>query len=722
MSLLIPSHALAPLSYRVPARLRGEVRIGTAVVAPLSGYGRLGIVVGFEEEGERSLKEVQAVVGDLELPASIVKLCGWAAGVSARPLQTVLRAALPPGLNASAYVVGRPAPGWPWQEGALVGRTRLRRALGAEGLKVAEEEERVALAPARRKRRTVEWATLQEEIDLPRRAHRQRALLETLRRRGSCPVAELLREARASRVSLKELVRRGVVRLERRPETAPVSYTRGSGADLGVYAESAGRALESGGSWVWRTPSSEGLAAAAAVARAAAGRGRQTLVLAPEVAAVERLVRGFQTLLPAGLTVTPYHSGLGRDRDAVYEAARRGEVDVVVGTRAAALVPVAGLGAVCVVDEPNEAHRAGPGYGGIPVHAREVAAARGKIEDATVVFLSPTPSLRLFAPKTGLRALPARDPGRWPAVRIVDARGSGAALSSAVIEACRQSLDVGERVGVVVNRLGHARIVSCGRCGFVWSCPSCGMVLAPRGDATLACARCGYERDEPASCEVCGSDRLNRAGLAVDRVRADLAASLDTEVGLLTAGKQEGEDAPVVVGTPVRLLDDEWDTVIIPDADSLLLGGGIEAAERAFRVLYRAAEVCRRRLLVQTRIPDHDALQAALRGDYPAFASAELERRRSLGYPPYAHLAEVVFEGREEAVRRAVESGLRPRLEPGVEMIEAPVELANPGRWRVLLRSRERLPVARSATLIARWAAGTRDGVRVGINVDPQEV
>ena len=101
VSLLIPSHALPPFSYLVPERLAEEVRVGTAVVVPLSGYGRLGIVVGFEEAGDRPLKEIRAVAEEISLPEDLVKLCGWAAGAAALPLHAVLRMALPPGLKTT---------------------------------------------------------------------------------------------------------------------------------------------------------------------------------------------------------------------------------------------------------------------------------------------------------------------------------------------------------------------------------------------------------------------------------------------------------------------------------------------------------------------------------------------------------------------------------------------------------------------------------------------
>jgi len=734
VSLLIPSHALPPLSYRVPDRLKNAVRIGSAVVAPLSGFGRLGIVVAFERDDGRELKEIRTTTKDLNLPPSIVKVCAWAADASAQPVQAALRAALPPETNASRYRIIHPLPDWPWMPGAKAGRTELRRFLGSEGLKDAEEGGRVALAPARPARREVEWAVLIEgaEPNVSRRARRQRELLEALGcGGGSLPVTRLLHETGAGRDSLKRLTERGAVRLERRPELAPVSYTQGSGSNLVPYRDGASQALVRGGAHLWRVPTPEGPAAVAAVAREAAGLGKGTLVLAPEVEAVERLVRELRRLLPAGLTVAPYHGELGRARDAVYEAARRGEVDILVGTRAAALVPVSRLGAVCVADEPNEAYRAAPGYEGVALHARDIAAQRGRLEDAAVVFLSPTPSLRLYAPESGASRLPPRKPARWPAVRLVDMRRTGATLSSTLLDACRDALGSGGRVGVVVNRLGYAAFVSCARCGHVASCPDCDRPLAlhgfpgaPSGRSVLVCGNCGRRGEVARQCPACGSERLGEAGLAVDGARASLAEALGVEVGLLTAQKRQAQGAaPVVVCTPRYVAGGGWDLVAVPDADSLLFGSG--STERGFRLLYGVSEASRGRLLVQTRSPEHPVLRAALADDFEGFAAAELPRRRTMSYPPYGHLAKITLAGSEDEVRLAVESGVRPAPGAGVEMSGPAAMSAGPAGetvWRLLLRGRRREAVAEAASRVAKMAATRRGRLRARIEVDPEEV
>jgi len=503
--------------------------------------------------------------------------------------------------------------------------------------------------------------------------------------------------------------------------------TLGDPKRLAPYLRTARRAVKGGGPFLWRTTGREEHAAVAAIVRATLEDGRQALVLAPQVGSVERMVDLLRRALEEGHTVAPYHSGLGRGRVAVYEAARNGDVDVVVGTRTATLLGLPRPGSICVVDEPNGAHRAGQDREGLPVHARDVALERARLDRAAVFFLSPFPSLRLYAPEVRrrehIRELPARNTGAWPAVRIVDMRGSGATFSSTLVRACRRCMEGGGKTGVVLKRLGYATVISCSRCGTVKSCPNCDLPLVSHGrDGPLVCTRCGYI-EKPASCVECGTERMRQTGLGVERMRDELSEILGVRVGLITAEGQHNTDAPVVVGTAPRILEGEWEAVILPDADAFLAGSDVDAVERSFRLFYGSAEVARKLLLIQTRIPEHYALRAAVRGDYEAFAAAELPRLRALGYPPFAYSASLTFEGSEAALFGAVESRLRPALEAGVEM-SGPVLLwraKETGAWRVLLRARRRPVVARAATLAARIVARTR-GLVVRVDVDPEEV
>ena len=137
--LLIPTHALPPLSYRIPEHMSRKVRVGTAVVAPLSGHLRLGIVVATEEAGDHAREDLRSVAAGLSLAPELVELCRRVSEIAAVPLPVVLRAALPPGLDTSRYLVLEPAPGWPWRKNDTVGRNALKRLLGSDGLRAAKK-------------------------------------------------------------------------------------------------------------------------------------------------------------------------------------------------------------------------------------------------------------------------------------------------------------------------------------------------------------------------------------------------------------------------------------------------------------------------------------------------------------------------------------------------------------------------------------------------------
>ena len=185
VSLLVPTHALPPLSYKIPERLGARISVGTAVVAPLSGRQRLGIVVGTEEQSDRAREAVVSVVPDLALQPELVQLSCWIHANAAVPLPAVLRAALPPGIEAGRYRVIEPSPGWPWNVDSSVTRATLEGTLGPDGLRAAQAEGRVVLEPSAPQPRTVEWTVIRAaaEPDLTR-APRQRDLFVTLKERG----------------------------------------------------------------------------------------------------------------------------------------------------------------------------------------------------------------------------------------------------------------------------------------------------------------------------------------------------------------------------------------------------------------------------------------------------------------------------------------------------------------------------------------------------------
>lgn len=708
---MIPTHALGELEYRIPPHLSGGVRAGSAVVVTLSGHSRVGMVVGIEDETGQDLNEVREVVGELSLSEEIVGVCRWVSESTALPFGDVLRRALPPGANLEKFRVVNPLPDWAWRAGQAVGRTALRRRLGGVGLRSAEEEGRIAFSPSLPERRGYEVAKLLEISGDLERAPRQRRLVESLRARGGeARIPELLNEAGARRETLRKLAAREALEIETRHESLPLFVARGGEGPSRPEVE---RIPGSGAAWLWRVPTREQAWVVEEAVRAALSRWEQALILAPEIDDVEGITAHLTRVLPAGCVVAAYHSGLGGDRAAIYDAARQGAVDVLVGTRTAALVPLPRPGTVVMVNEPDDAHRADPGYEGIPLHTRELAVERARGEGSGALFVSPAPSLSLYS-RSSLHELP---PIEAPLARttVVDMSGSGDSLSGPLIEACRQTLQGGGHAGVVLNRLGYAPTLLCGHCGHSFGCPSCGTPLSVFQES-LRCARCEVWQSLPEVCDSCGSRRIFPVGFSVERLREELSSRLGVEVGLLTAGRDEGE-GDVVVGTAPRILEHRWSLAVLPDFDALLFGGGISASERAFRRLHLLRESSET-TLVQTRFPDHHSLAAALRGDYPAFAAGELARRRELGYPPYSHVAALDLEGDRESVLHAVESVLRPALD-GVTLLD-PVRVGE-GRWRALLKAGEHRTLAGGLSTAARLLSGSR-GVKLQIYQNLEEI
>ena len=352
----------------------------------------------------------------------------------------------------------------------------------------------------------------------------------------------------------------------------------------------------------------------------------------------------------------------------------------VVGARAAAWAPVPALGAVVVVDEHDEAYQEerAPTW-----NARDVALERARRADAPAVLLSPCPSLEALEAGELVTLRRADEREGWPVLEIVDRRRDDP-TRGLYSERLVQLLRSERRVVCVLNRKGRARLLACAACGELARCEHCGAVVAQL-EATLVCRRCEQER--PAVCAACGSTRLKVLRPGVTRVQEDLDR---------LAGR------PVVVGTEAALHREEAaDAVAFLDFDQELLAPRYRAGEEAMALLARAARLVGGRdrdgrLLVQTRVPRHEVLDAVVHADPGRLAVVESARRAALRLPPEAAVAIVSGEAAEQFVF-AVE---------GVELL-GPTD----GRW--MLRAPDH------ATLCHALAAVPRPPGRLRVEVDP---
>jgi primosomal protein N' (replication factor Y) len=280
-------------------------------------------------------------------------------------------------------------------------------------------------------------------------------------------------------------------------------------------------------------------------------------------------------------------------------------------------------------------------------------------------------------------------------------------------------MDRDGRAVCVLNRRGRNRLLACTACTELARCERCGAFVEETDAGTLRCARCGTER--PVICLHCHATRLKGLRPGVARVRDDVAALLPrATVVEVDASTSELDPADVYVGTEAVLhrLPSGSPLLLAAflDFDQELLAPRYRAAEQALALLARAA---RRlgprenggRVLIQSRLPDHEVREAAQRADPTLVAAAERPRREELGYPPFGELAEV--KGEPDAVR-ALFDGLS--LAPGIDRFGP---TASGTGMHGLLRAED---VDELADALAAAAPAARAEGRLRVSVDPLRV
>ena len=330
-----------------------------------------------------------------------------------------------------------------------------------------------------------------------------------------------------------------------------------------------------------------------------------------------------------------------------------GGVDVVIGTRTAAWAPCPGLAAAVVLDEHDEALQ---DEGSPTWHARDVVVERCRRLGVPVLLVSPCPTLTATLGRTVTRPPHARERRGWPIVEVIDRTADEPWKRSLVTsELVRHLRDPSRRVVCISNTTGRARLLACRQCRELTRCERCDAAVIQADDRSLVCLRCDAVR--PPVCLACGASRFANLRPGVTRLREELEAAANRPTVLVTGGGPERpEEAGVYVGTEAALHRVERaDTVAFLDFDRELLAPRYRAGEQALALLVRAARLVGPRdrggrILIQTFLPRHDVVQAALLADPGRIVAGERDRRRLLGLPPYGAYAEISGAGSDEFV------------------------------------------------------------------------
>jgi len=490
----------------------------------------------------------------------------------------------------------------------------------------------------------------------------------------------------------------------------------------------------------------------------ALARGRQALMLVPEIGLTPQLEGHVRTRFP-GATVIAAHSHLGQgERAAAWLAAQSGAAHIVLGTRLAVLMPFQDLGLI-VIDEEHD-----PSYKqqeGVRYSARDVAVRRAQRLGVPVVLGSATPSLEsLWNAQEGRYRhvrLPARavEGAALPTVRTVDTRADVPhdGLTHALVEALRARLARREQSLVFLNRRGFSPVLFCRTCNWHSTCTRCSanLVLHRRLDE-LRCHHCERQERVPEQCPSCGGRDLAPVGHGTQRLEEALAAALPgARIARVdrdsTARKGSLQDVlervrvgdiDVLVGTQMLAKGHDYPRLTlvgVVDADAALFSADFRAAERLFAQLMQVSGRAGRaalpgEVLIQTDFPTHALYAAVARHDFDQFAADALDDRRIAGFPPFAYLALLRAESKNagEALHFLATAAREARSFAGEVEIFDPVPAtlerkAGFERAQLLVRSRAR---AALQSFLRQWrealeARGERR-VRWTLDVDPQEV
>jgi primosomal protein N' (replication factor Y) (superfamily II helicase) len=752
VSVAVPVPFLDRLTYRVPDHLEPPVA-GARVRVPVGSRTLTGCVVaqGAEAPDADAVKDVIEVL-DREpfLPAGVVKLCEWVAEYYLAGIGDAIAVAMPPGARARATSF----------------KTRQVATITAHGQALAE-----SLGPALDRALVPALGGAEGQALTPK----QGAALGILAAaRVGLPVGEL-RDRGVTRDVLARLAARGLITLRAEAEDrdpfenaalpAPIpDAARELTAEQHAAFEQLAALVEAGG---FRTALLHGVTGSGKteiylrLARAVQQHGRQVLLMVPEIALTPSVTALFRGAF--GDRVAIQHSALSDgERHDQWHRIRRGDVDLVIGTRSAVFAPLTRLGLIVVDEEHDTSYKQEetPRY-----HGRDVAIVRATHDGALVVLGSATPSMETYQNAVSGKYAQATMERRilerpLAAVRIVNMRAEYADQGPDVIISRDLASAIGDRLArrdqvlVLLNRRGYATAVFCRQCGDTFECPNCTISLTvhrARNGWRARCHYCNYSMMVPKACRKCAAPYLERAGFGTEKVEEQLAeafpdariARVDRDSirrkGALASllGRFAAGELDILVGTQMIAKGHDFPRVTLVGVVSADVGLGLadfRAAERTFQLLTQVAGRAGRgertgEAIVQTLYPEHYSIQLACRQDYRAFFEREFAFRRGMRYPPTVALINTIVRGRtlEEAMQTATE--IVRRIEPatataGLTVLgpaPAPlVRLRGEHRVQFLVKGTRRADMRRA--LEAALAGMPQVRRRVTVDVDPLTV
>jgi primosomal protein N' (replication factor Y) (superfamily II helicase) len=600
----VPSVA-GVFDYAIPAELAGDIGIGCLVTLPFGKQRVQGVILRFvDQPAVADTKDIlEIVASEPVLTATQIALAEWMAEATLSPLAAMINLMVPTGLSQQADVLysvtsdqlpvsaefgqiqnrllkllqergplrgrqidthfrnvdWRKSAEWLVRRGILARKSVLPQPrVRSKYIRVAQlaaplEEAQAALpdlgkTEATQKRRSAALRTLMQELDevnvswIYAESGCNLSDLQVLAERGLI----VLRENEIWRDPLESIESKGLV-----SSAIPTLTPEQAQAWEKIQGAFPSRSINSPFLLHGVTGSGKTELYIRA-AEEAVRRGKQAIILVPEIALTPQTVRRFLARFPGQVGLV--HSKLSEgERYDTWRRAREGLLKVIIGPRSALFAPLPDIG-VIAVDECHDSsyYQSEPPF----YHAVNAAQAYARLTGAVCILGSATPSIvQRWDADTGesvLLELPGRIASAQeekphqildlPPVSVIDMReelktGNRGIFSRDLLQALGHTLGRDEQAILFLNRRGTATYVFCRDCGYALKCPQCDTPLtyhleplsrSPVGHSTgkqenaLTCHYCGYTRQKPQKCPECSSAQIREYGLGSERVETEV--------------------------------------------------------------------------------------------------------------------------------------------------------------------------------------------------------
>lgn len=723
------------LDYGIPTNLLGTIKKGFRVEVPVRGHLRPGYVVAIKDTPDYSpVKAIAKASSSLELITDeLFELALWMAKYYCTPLRQVLKILIPATIRT----------GMKHKEQLFVMRAKTKEEL----LNYCVEIRNTFSAQA-------------EVLDIMLQV--SKGILLT----------ELLEKTKGSRSPVDTLVKKGllkidIVRIDRSP-LINEQYFQTKAKTLNEEQNQAFlKILESLNHQRFDTHLLFGITGSGKTEiylqaiEQALKIGKGAIMLVPEIALTAQTIERFRSRFEGNIAILHHRLSPGERYDEWYRI-RQGEAKIVIGARSAIFSPVQNLGLVIVDEEHENTYKQTdemPCY-----HARDVAVMRGKMEHATVILGSATPSLESYynaqkgkyiLSKLGVRP----DSATLPSVNIVDmkqefekAKGF-TNFSDALIGGLKKRMEKGEQSILFLNRRGYHTTMMCQGCRKAIRCIHCEASLTFHlGENTLACHLCGYNIYPPKNCPTCQHpDPLKFKGVGTELIEKSLHALLP---GIRTlrmdadTTKHKGSHqklfrafgtgkADVLIGTQMIAKGLHFPSVTlvgILNSDASLNLPDFRASETVFQLITQVSGRSGRgniagEVIIQTLLPENSTILHASKQDYETFYKEEIEIREAFKYPPFNQLAKITFSGENE--RKTCQFGelLRQKLLPVLPetfqvypvVAAGHAKIKDKYRFQFLIRGPAVAPINRAVDLTLQTLQVPSD-IKLRVDINPTTI